>query len=112
MIDHQAQPNPGPHDCSPTAIVLNRETLEVEYRFDYYMYGHFSKWIRPGAIRIDSGPDEGALSTVAFLNTDESRVLVVVNPGGRLEPMTLEWGQKKVEADLNPKTMATFLWKP
>ncbi|MHC4167588.1 MAG: glycoside hydrolase family 30 protein, partial [Planctomycetota bacterium] len=44
IIDDKAQPNPGPHDCSPTCIVLNRRTLELEYRFDYYMYGQFSKF--------------------------------------------------------------------
>jgi hypothetical protein len=34
VIDHKAQPNPGPHDCSLTSIVLNSETLILLYFVD------------------------------------------------------------------------------
>jgi glucosylceramidase len=112
MIDHRAQPNPGPHDCSPTCIVLNSDTLELEYRFDYFMYGHFTKFIRPGALRIGSSAGKGAISTVAFRNPDGSRVVVVVNSGRGSQRASLEWKQQTVEVELQPKSLATVVWTP
>jgi len=38
IIDDKGQPNPGPHDCSPTCIVLDSNNLTLDYRFDYYTY--------------------------------------------------------------------------
>jgi len=79
IIDHRAQPNPGPHDCSPTCIVLNSDTLALDYRFDYYMYGQFMKFIRPGAVRIHSDLPSKSLPNVAVRNSDGAIVLVVTN---------------------------------
>jgi hypothetical protein len=33
-------------------MVLNRDTLQLNYRFDYSMYGQFMKFIQPGAVRV------------------------------------------------------------
>ncbi|HHV99644.1 MAG TPA: hypothetical protein GXX36_08745 [Clostridiaceae bacterium] len=47
----------------------------------YYTFGQFSRFIQPGAIRIDSTGNlfDGAVSNVAFKNPDGTIVLVVVN---------------------------------
>lgn len=108
MIDHQAEPNPGPHDCSPTCIVLKRDTLELEYRFDYYMYGHFMKFIRPGAVRIDSHPSTHSLPNVAFRNPDGSVVLVVVNSKRSKQKITIEWIHRYLAVELDAESIATF----
>jgi len=91
VIDHKTQPNQGPHDCSPTCIVLNSKTLELEYRFDYYMYGHFMKYIKRGAVRIESTPSK-TLPNVAFKNPDGSIVLIMVNPTKKTQQFTIGWG--------------------
>ncbi|MCP5520476.1 MAG: glycosyl hydrolase [Verrucomicrobiales bacterium] len=45
MIDQHGEPNvSGFHDCDPTIIVLDRDTLEPDYRADYYIYGQFMKF--------------------------------------------------------------------
>jgi glucosylceramidase len=111
IIDEKAQPNPGPHDCSPTCIVLNSQTLELEYRFDYYMYGQFSKFIRRGAVRIDSTPSSESLPNVAFRNPDGTIVLVVVNPGRRQQSFDVAWNGRHFAADLDAGSLATFLWR-
>lgn len=47
----------------------------------YYTFGQFSRFIQPGAIRIDSTGNlfDGAVSNVAFKNPDGSIAIVVVN---------------------------------
>merc|ERR1719222_280412 len=54
MLDEQLRPNSGPFEASPTMLVFDRHSGKVKYRFEYYMYGQFSKFIRRGAVRIDS----------------------------------------------------------
>ncbi|MHC4331756.1 MAG: glycoside hydrolase family 30 beta sandwich domain-containing protein, partial [Planctomycetota bacterium] len=110
IIDDKAQPNPGPHDCSPTCIVLNSRTLELEYRFDYYMYGQFSKFIRRGAIRIGSDPSSESLPSVAFRNPDNSIVLIVVNPMRLAKSFTVVWNNSNFVAQLDAGSLATFVW--
>jgi glucosylceramidase len=111
IIDHKAQPNPGPHDCSPTSIVLNSETLELEYRFDYYMYGQFTKFIKAGAVRINSNSSSKTLTNVAFKNPDNSLVLVVANAGRKKQAIDIVWKQRRVKTELDAQSIATFFWK-
>ena len=110
VIDHKAQPNPGPHDCSPTCIVLNSETLDLEYRFDYYMYGHFMKYISRGAERIDSTSSKN-MPNVAFRNPDGSVVLVVANPGRKTQKLSIGWKNLGLETELAAESIATLVWK-
>ena len=111
VIDHKAQPNPGPHHCSPTCIVLNSKTLELDYRFDYYMYGQFMKFIKAGAVRINSTPSSKSLPNVAFSNPDSSIVLVVANPRRKRQTITVSWKEQCLKAELVAKSVATFVWK-
>ena len=111
VIDHKTQPNPGPHDCSPTCIVLNSKTLELEYRFDYYMYGHFMKFIDRGAVRIDSTSSK-VIPNVAFKNPDGSMVFVAVNPAKKNQAMTMGWDGRGLEVQLPAESIVTITWKP
>lgn len=108
IIDHKAQPNPGPHDCSPTCIVLNRDTLALDYRFDYYMYGQFMKFIRPGAMRIHSDLPSEALPNIAVRNSDGAIVLVVANLKDRPAQFAVAWGDRHLTATLDGESVATF----
>ncbi|NOR65500.1 MAG: hypothetical protein GQ468_05735 [Candidatus Scalindua sp.] len=45
----------------------------------YYYLGHFSKFIRPGAKRIVSSSNKDGLLATAFLNKDNSIVIIVLN---------------------------------
>jgi len=109
VIDHRAQPNPGPHDCSPTCIVLNSDTLELDYRFDYYMYGQFMKFIDRGAVRIASTASEQT-PNVALHNPDGSLVLILANPHQTAQPVSIRWGDLGLNLDLIGKSVATLRW--
>jgi len=111
IIDHKAQPNPGPHYCSPTCIVLNSKTLDLEYRFDYYMYGQFMKFIDRDAVRIDSTSSK-TLPNVAFKNPDSSIVFVAVNPGKKNQMLAMGWEGRGLEMRLPAESIATLTWKP
>merc|ERR1719346_640293 len=111
-------PNPGPFSANPSMLLLNNETLEVLYRFDYYMYGQFSKFVRRGAMRVSSshsGTNEKGLAHVAFVNSEDATgagnagatVVVVANTAPKQEKVHLRHkGLVSEEIALPPKSVS------
>ncbi len=111
MINHHGKPNvSGFHDCDPTIIVLNRDTLQTEYRADYSIYGQFMKFIQPGAERIESS--SGTPANVAFRNPDGSIALIVAHPRAAAREVFVAWKGSAFAASLGPNSVATFRWDP
>lgn len=109
MIDDQGKPNNGPHDCSPTCILLNTKTLQPEFRFDYYMYGHFSKFIERGARCISGPPESPQFAHIAFLNPNGEIVVIVINGTGEEKSFKVRCRDKAFEASLAARSMATYV---
>jgi glucosylceramidase len=82
-LDEYGEPQKGSNCNKPESkcrgvVTVNSKTGQVTRNSEYYAYGHASKFVRPGAVRIHSttdpyGPDNRGVWTVAFLNTDCSR---------------------------------------
>ena len=111
VIDDNQGPNPGPHHCSPTCIVFDSERLTLEYRFDYYMYGQFMKFIQRDAVRIASTESERGFANVAFKNPDGSIVLVVTNGDENPREFAVAWHGATFSASLPAQSVATYRWK-
>jgi glucosylceramidase len=60
-------------------VHADTQTGELTYMNSFYYIGHFSKFVRPGARRIISSSTLDALATTAFLNTDGSIAVIVMN---------------------------------
>jgi|TARA_Y100000310_G_scaffold277238_1_gene294864 glucosylceramidase len=111
VIDSNTQPNPGPHGCAPTCIVLDAEDLTLDYRFDYYMYGQFMKFIPRGSVRVGSaGPDE-QLAQVAFKAPDGAFVLVVVNLADEERGFTTCCAATTFHATLPARSIGSYIWR-
>lgn len=64
-----------------TGMVTVKADGSYDLNETYYYWKHFSKFVDPGAVRIDSrDPADGSLLTAAFRNPDGSTVLVAANP--------------------------------
>lgn len=109
MLDEHRKPNRGPHSASATCIEL-KDNGEVEYRFDYYMYGQFMKFIPRGAVRIDSGAVDKRVAHVAFVTPEQRVVLVVANADRAATTIDIAWRGQHAEAKLPAKSVATFSW--
>jgi glucosylceramidase len=112
MIDEKRGPNRGPFPCSDTIVKLNGKDLSVTYRFDYYIYGQFMKFVQRGAVRIDSGKPEKAFGSVAFLNPDGRIVLIIANAGGEPRQFRILSGELAATTSLPARTVATYAWQP
>lgn len=111
IIDDKGEPNPGPHECSPTCIVLDSDDNTLAYRFDYYMYGHFMKFVQRGAERIEAqGAVESSPACIALRNPDGRTVLVVANPASTPSNLGIKASNGTFRATLPGRSVATFVW--
>jgi glucosylceramidase len=105
--------NHGPHnggcpDCLGV-MTVDPGTPNVVYTNDYYLIGHFSKFVVPGAYRIGSD-SLGSISDVAFKNPNGSKVVVVYNDGFS-RTFTVRWnGSQSFTYTLPAGAMVTFTW--
>jgi glucosylceramidase len=74
-------PSGGPHnggcDTCVGVVTIDPSTGAATREADYYVLGHVTRFVKPGAVRVDS-TIAGNAWNVAFRNPDGSLVLVVV----------------------------------
>jgi len=104
----------GPYNggCPNCTGVITVEDDYYEKEIDYYIIGHFSKFVQQGANRIYSNTFDGELETVAFQNPDGSLVVVTLNPGWNTVSYKINWNDIYFNHSLSPQSMATFVWEP
>ncbi len=84
---------------------------KIEPTVDYTALAHASKFVAPGAYRIESNTfGEGSLEDVAFRNPDGSLVLIVLNSTGGNITFNIAWAGKYATYKLPPAAVATFRW--
>lgn len=77
-LNEQGGPNHVENYCDAPVIVDTTKD-KVHYNSSYYFIGHFSKYILPGAKRVDMQTTLDTISASSFKNTDQSVVTVLLN---------------------------------
>ena len=101
----------GCQDCRGVITIPN--TSSFSRNEEYYLIGHFSKFVRKGAHRIKttiSSMAPSGISTCAFMNADGSKVLVVMNRTGSTQQFTVRCGTRKFQYSLNTESVASFIF--
>ncbi|XP_042239573.1 lysosomal acid glucosylceramidase-like [Homarus americanus] len=76
-------------------IIVNQEMDEFYKNPMFYALGHFSKFIKEGAVRVSlTSPDSQKLDAAAFTNPDGSHVVVILNRSN---------GEKKVAVRIDDR---------
>ncbi|WP_338106345.1 ricin-type beta-trefoil lectin domain protein [Micromonospora terminaliae] len=106
----------GPHNggCGTcTGLITVQEggarAGQVDYTIEYYTTGHLTKFVRPGALRIDSTAN-GTVQNVAYRNPDGTKALLAHNGGGSAQSVKVVWGGQSFTYTLPARTTATFTW--
>ncbi|MFI7281914.1 ricin-type beta-trefoil lectin domain protein [Micromonospora chersina] len=106
----------GPHNggCGTcTGLITVQEggarAGQVDYTIEYYTTGHLTKFVRPGAVRIDSTAN-GTVQNVAYRNADGSKALLAHNGGTSAQSVKVVWGGQSFTYTLPARTTATFTW--
>ena len=85
---------------------------KVSLNVEYYILGHVSKFVTPGAHRIDSNTfGAGNIEDVAFQNPDSSIVVLVLNSAAVQHSFSIRYKGNAFSYSLPAGALATFVWK-
>jgi glucosylceramidase len=108
LLDDTGGPNHAGNYCS-APILVRTQSAEILYQSSYYYLGHFSRHIRPGAIRVQCDTNNKSLETTAFLNNDNRLAVVVLNRTAREIPFTLQYNGLSAVTGSPAHSITTFL---
>jgi glucosylceramidase len=60
-------------------VTADTQTGQVSYNPPFYYFGHFSRFIKPGARRIACTSNSDDFLATAFINTDDQVAVVILN---------------------------------
>lgn len=108
ILSNKGQPNPY-DNFNSAPVLINPITDEVIYTPLYYLLSHFSKFIRPGAHRIELiGEELEGLLYTAAINTDGSIALVVFNRTTESLELQLTLKSKIHKIQIAPRAIQTI----
>lgn len=106
-------PANGPHDGGCTGcrgvVTINPATGAITRNVEYYVLGHASRFILPGAYRVASKANAAAIEVAAFLNPDRSRVAILHRTSGN-GPVTIAIDGERYSLALPNGAVATVRW--
>ncbi|MET8082157.1 RICIN domain-containing protein [Streptomyces sp. NPDC005303] len=110
-------PSGGPSmNCTTctAAVTVDNSAGTAKYNAEYYVLGQASKFVKPGAVRIDSNTfGSGNIQDVAFQNPDGSHALIVLNADtGNSRTFNVTENGQSFTYTLPAKAVATFTWTP
>jgi glucosylceramidase len=101
--------NPDPNIQHPVVIV-NKTTHEITYTGTYWYLAHFSKFVKPGAVRIATSGAKNGVRAMAFAAGDGGYVVELLNSLREASRITLAFDGKLVSIDLAPRSITTLTW--
>ena len=112
LDEHNQSPYADVNNLSPTLMVEKESNSPKFYTTpEYYLIGQFSKFIRPGAVRI--GCEYGSINKVtaiAFKNPSGKIICVLVNQTDEEQLLQLTYNEHAFTCNLPAKTVGTYRW--
>jgi len=112
-LDEKNGPNTGGCATCRGLVTVDRskEPHQPTYTVDYYAIGQASKFVHPGAVRIDTNDlSADGLESTAFQNRDGSIVVLVLNNAEASKDFEIRWRDKGVHTSVSAGSLATYLW--
>lgn len=108
VLDRQGGPNWAKNWCV-APVIVDPENDEVYFTPLYYTLAHFSRFIRPGAVRIGfEHPDEEVMVT-AVRNPDGSIAVVIFNPTEEIKGIHLTLKEKSIGFSISGKAIQSVI---
>ena len=108
LLDEEGGPNHVKNFCF-APVHADTKTGQLIYTNSYYYIGHFSKFVRPGAKRIASSPSRSQLLSTAFINSDGTVSVVVMNRSDKKIPYFLWLRGQAAEVSSAPHSIQTLV---
>ena len=109
-LDEDSSPHLGGCGDCRGVVTVNSKSGAVTRNVEYYVLGHASRFVKPGARRIESDTGVDGLQTAAFRNVDGSAVLIVLNTAAKQRVFSVVTGTDSFSATLDAGSVATMTW--
>jgi len=101
--------NPDPNVQHPV-VIINKTTHEITYTGTYYYLSHFSKFVRPGAVRIQSTGKAPGVRIMSFLTTEGGIVTQVLNSNSADSSINLLHRGRTLRITAPSRSISTVTW--
>ncbi|MFQ6610566.1 MAG: glycoside hydrolase family 30 beta sandwich domain-containing protein [Fidelibacterota bacterium] len=108
VLDPDNEPHCG--GCDNCTGLITADGSQLSYEVDYYITGHFSKFVETGANKIGVSQSLSGVESVAFQNPDGSKIVIVVNTGYDRRSFYLVQDDLSLYYSLAGQALATFIW--
>lgn len=102
--------NPDPNVQQPV-VIINRQTNQVTYTGLYYYLAHFSKFVRPGAVRIESAGTADGVRVISFRTPGGQIVSELMNNSSRDIRISLAYHRRTLQIVLPAVSITTAIWQ-
>jgi glucosylceramidase len=109
-LDQSAGPHLGGCTNCRGLVTIDSRTGEVTRNDEYYVIAHASRFIRPGAQRIESNETDSQLANAAFLNPDGSLVLILANSATNPRALSVRCRDREFRYTMLGESVATLVW--
>lgn len=109
VLNEEGGPNHVGNLCD-APIIADTKAQKLHYNSSYYYIGHFSKYIRPGAVRLGMVNRNDGLHVTAFLNKDGKITVVVMNESEENIDFTIGIGDNIAKLKLEKHSIATYIF--
>lgn len=108
FLDNTGGPNHVNNLCD-SPIIVDIFPEKLIHQSSYYYIGHFSKYIRPNAVRIDMKNAHEFVEATAFKNTDNSVVVVLLNQTDENTTVSLELHNETYQIEMDNHSIITII---
>jgi glucosylceramidase len=101
----------GDNNVQQPVVVVNRQTKQVHYMAVYYYLAHFSKFVRPGAVRVAMSGRLENVRALAFRSPEGEVVLQLLNRRNTPATVSVAWRDKVLKVELPALSIGTYQWR-
>jgi glucosylceramidase len=107
LLDESGGPNHVGNLCS-APLLADTKNDRLIFQSSYFYLGHFSRFIRPGAVRVFCSSPGEDLEATAFLNSDGSVAVVVLNRTNEKRDFELRIADQAGRVSIPAHSIATY----
>jgi glucosylceramidase len=101
--------NPDPNAQHPV-VIINKATHKITYTGVYYYLAHFSKFVRPGAVRLQTTGKAKGVRAMAFRTVEGGYVAQLLNSGVKDADVNLVMKRRTLHLTLPARSITTASW--
>jgi len=101
--------NPDPNEQHPV-VIINKSTHEITYTGTFYYLAHFSKFVQPGARRVQTTGESKGVRMMAFQDEEGHFVAELMNSLDKDSAVDVRFRERVLHITLPARSISTAIW--